>query len=295
MVRVLVTGASGFVGTKLVEMAPDDWEMVCVGRTPIAGCSQFIRCDLSNSHESRSVAEKLNGKFDAIIHLAAYVPKTADDDHLHGAVAGNIESTTNLLQYFGGLTSKIIIGSTAEVYDQSKINGLISEDNHTSPTSYYGATKLGSEFIAISYAHKMNKQLTILRFSIMYGGFDPISRALPNFIRSAKSNEPIVVKGANILRDYVHIYDVVESIKSAIILDGAGVLNIGTGKGVSVLEAAKKIVELAESDSLISVDQDAIDTGSDIVMNIKKARQTIGYDPKIFFPDKLKEIIDLYE
>ena len=197
-----------------------------------------------------------------------------------------------MLEFFGSRAPKIIFGSTAEVYDQSMISGEITEVNAVKPYSYYGATKLSSEFIMQSFAAKNNKELSILRFSVMYGGFDPIARAIPNFIRAALKNETITIRGAKILRDYVHVDDVAKSIVCAVTSQGSGILNIGTGRGVSIYDAAKEIVNNTDSRSKIDIQSAA--GGADIVLNIEKAEKSIGYEPSILFPAKLKKMIDEY-
>ena len=293
--KLLVTGSSGFVGRRFLEMASTDWEIICLGRSqPDSLTGRWIRCDLSDQKSIESAAKQVSDEmFDAIIHLAAFVPKTATDDTLENAKLGNIDATINLLTHFGEKSEKIIIGSTAEVYDQSKIHGPITEDNVVAGSSYYGSTKMASELIAQSYAKKMNKELTILRFSVMYGGYDPIARAIPNFIRAAKAGEDLTLRGANVLRDYVHIDDVARSIICAVNANGAGVVNIGTGRGVSIRETAQVIVDSMQSTSRITVVSE--DGGSDIVIDISRAEKLLDYHPEVFFPDKIKDMEELYE
>lgn len=293
--KLLVTGSSGFVGRRFLEMAPTDWEIICLGRSkPDSLTGRWIQCDLSDQKSIESAAKQVSDEmFDAIIHLAAFVPKTATDDTLENAKLGNIDATINLLTYFGEKSEKIIIGSTAEVYDQSKIHGPITEDNVVAGGSYYGSTKLASELITQSYAKKLNKELTILRFSVMYGGYDPIARAIPNFIRAAKAGEDLTIRGANVLRDYVHTDDVARSIICAVNANGAGVVNIGTGRGISIRETAQAIVDSTQSTSRITVLSE--DGGSDIVIDISRAEKLLNYHPEVFFPDKLKEMEELYK
>ena len=206
--NILLTGGSGFVGRRFLDIASSDWHITTLGRTKLE-CSNSVICDLSDKISVSEVANVLkDSSFDAIVHLAAFVPKTAEEDTIENAVAGNITATVNLLEFFGDRAPKIIFGSTAEVYDQSMISGEITEANAVKPYSYYGATKLSSEFIMQSFAAKNNKELSILRFSVMYGGFDSIARAIPNFIRAALNSETITICGAEVLRDYVHIDDV---------------------------------------------------------------------------------------
>ena len=293
--KLLVTGSSGFVGRRFLEMAPTDWEIICLGRSqPDSLTGRWIQCDLSDQKSVESAANQvIDETFDAIIHLAAFVPKTAADDTLDKARLGNIDATINLLTYFGEKSEKIIIGSTAEVYDQSKIHGPITEDNVVAGGSYYGSTKLASELITQSYAKKLNKELTILRFSVMYGGYDPIARAIPNFIRAAKAGEDLTIRGAKVLRDYVHIDNAVRSIICAVNANGAGVVNIGTGRGISIRETAQAIVDSTQSISCITVLSE--DGGPDIVIDISRAEKLLNYHPEVFFPDKLKEMEKLYK
>lgn len=290
--NILLTGGSGFVGRRFLDIASSDWRITTLGRTKLE-CSNSVICDLSDKISVREAANVLKDSlFDAIVHLAAFVPKTAEEDTIENAVAGNITATVNLLEFFGSRAPKIIFGSTAEVYDQSMISGEITEVNAVKPYSYYGATKLSNEFIMQSFAAKNNKELSILRFSVMYGGFDPIARAIPNFIRAALKNETITIRGAKILRDYVHVDDVAKSIVCAVTSQGSGILNIGTGRGVSIYDAAKEIVNNTDSRSKIDIQSAA--GGADIVLNIEKAEKSIGYEPSILFPAKLKKMIDEY-
>lgn len=293
--KILVTGSSGFVGRRFLETAPTNWEIICLGRSqPDNLTGRWIQCDLSDQKSIELAIKQLDDEsFDSIVHLAAFVPKTAADDTLENAKLGNIDATINLLTCFGERSKKIIIGSTAEVYDQSKIHGPIAEDNVVAGGSYYGSTKMASELIAQSYAKKMNKELTILRFSVMYGGYDPIARAIPNFIRAAKAGEDLTICGAKVLRDYVHIDDVARSIICAVNADGADVVNIGTGRGVSIRETAQAIVDSTQSTSRITVLSE--DGGSDIVIDISRAEKLLNYHPEVFFPDKLKEMEKLYK
>ena len=243
--KILVTGASGFVGRRFLEMAPASWEIICLGRSNVDYDDvKWVECDLSSKESSKIAADVLADKeFDVIVHLAAFVPKKTIEDSLEKCKEGNIDGTINLLTYFGKKAKKIVIGSTVEAYDKTKISGPITEDNVVSGSSYYSSTKIAGEVIAQSFAQKNNKELTILRFSIMYGGYDPIARAIPNFIRAAKSGDNLTINGPLVLRDYVHIDDVASSIICAVNSAGAGVINIGTGRGVSIKETAESIIK----------------------------------------------------
>ena len=128
---------------------------------------------------------------------------------------------------------------------------------------------------------------------MIYGGYDPIAIAIPNFIRAAKAGDDLTIRGAKVLRDYVHTDDVARSIICAVNANGAGVVNIGTGRGISIRETAQAIVDSTQSTSRITVLSE--DGGSDIVIDISRAEKLLNYHPEVFFPDKLKEMEELYK
>lgn len=291
--RLLITGASGFVGGRLLDLLPDNYEVVCIGRSLVEGCAQFLEADLTDKDGLLKAAQELKDlRFDAVVHLAAYVPKTAQEDMLSEMVDANIVGTANILEVFCGQTKKIILGSTAEVYDQLSINSMIDQNTAVGPASYYGATKLASEQITKAFADKHGVKLTILRFSVMYGGFDQIARALPNFIRQALNDEPLTLNFPDTLRDYIHLDDVAESILCAIQSDGCGVLPIGSGHGISIGSAAKAIVDTIRPDSQIIIEKPG--KGVDIVVDPSLAQKKIGFTAKIIFPQKIDQMIGYY-
>lgn len=292
--RLLITGASGFVGKKLLDLIPSEWDVVCLGRSSMEGRLKFVKADLSIKEDMREAAKEIGDTaFDAIVHLAALVPRTVEEDDLSNMIQANVIGTSNLLETFGSMAKKIIIGSTAEVYDQTRIEGVIDEHTNVGPSSYYGVTKLASEQIAQTYAKKHNIETIILRFSIMYGGDDPIARALPNFIRSAIRHEDINLQRPETKRDYIHIDDVALSILAAVKSKKGGVMAIGTGEGRTILEAAEAVVSAADSKSKIVIDSPG--KGVDIIIDPKPAKEFIGFVSSIKFPDKLADMVKHYK
>lgn len=294
--KVLLTGVTGFIGASVVSRLMQSHEVVCLGRTdPKTSGVRFIKTDIANKASLEQAAKQCQGEsFDALIHLAAYVPRTKENDTLEDMVAVNVVGTANLLEVFSGMFNKLIIGSSAEVYDQSRVTGLITETSPVAPLSYYGATKLGGEFIALSYGKKNSIPVAVLRFSVMYGGYDPIARALPNFINRALEGEKIEIRGGAVLRDYIHIDDVAASIEDALMasFSTAEILNIGTGQGASIQFAADTIVKMTNSKSEIVM---IPGEGTNIVLDISRAKQVINFEPKVIFPEKLDDMIDAYK
>lgn len=296
--RILLTGGSGFVGSAfLTSINTADHEVVCLGRSKITGLgsnTRFITTDICDKKSVVRAAEMVGDPmFDALIHMAAYVPRNSQEDVLDSSEAINIRGTIHILEAFKGRLKKIVIGSTVEVYDQTEINGAINESSTVGPGSYYASTKLGSEFISRTFGLKHKIPVSVLRFSVMYGPNDPINRALPNFIKQALRNERIEVNAGAPLRDYIHIDDVVASIHHAILSSTSeGTINIGTGFPVSIEKAARDIVRIAGSTSEIIVTEHQ--TSVDIVIDTSHAKDLLDFDAKYHFPDNLDEMIDSY-
>lgn len=294
--RVLLTGATGFVGNAFLQSISDEDEVVYLGRAKSSlGTSKqitYLKVDLTSLEMVNEAARSIEGEFDVLVHLAAYVPRDGLSDSLHDGYTVNVHGTINLLEAFRGRFKRLVIGSTAEVYDQSKIRGKIKEDAPLGAGSYYGSTKLSSELIAQTFGKKNNIPTIVLRFSVMYGSNDPISRALPNFIKSALRNKSIEIKGGQALRDYVYIDDVVKSLHHAMSSNASGVVNIGTGIGVSIENAAKYIIQAAGSHSGLIVNPG--DSGVDIVMDTTEAERLIQFKAGIIFPDNIDVMIESY-
>lgn len=292
--KILVTGASGFVGASFLRIAPSNWDIYCIGRKNVENANHFIKADFTNINQLKRAAVLLKDiHFDALVHLAALVPRNAEEDELGPMVDVNIKGTANLLEAFQGKITKIIYGSTAEVYSHQDNSGLISEDSIVGPGSYYASTKLGGEYLVSTYANKNVITATMLRFSVMYGGEDRINRALPNFINKALNNETIHINKPDTQRDYVHVDDVVISIIKAIESEGCGIVPIGTGKVTSIYDAAQQVVAMSGSSSKIVIDEPG--KGHDIIMDTSTAMEKLGFNASIIFPDRLEEMIALYE
>jgi nucleoside-diphosphate-sugar epimerase len=292
--RILLTGATGFAGKAFLDLASSHYDIVCLGRTrPELQLPNitFVETDIQDRASVNSAADAIEGEFDALVHLAAYVPKEGDADRLQDAAGVNVHGTVNLLEAFNGRFKKHVLGSTVEVYDQTQIDSLITSKTPVGPVSYYASTKLASEFIALSFSKKNSIPTLILRFSVMYGPDDPIARAIPNFIKSALKNDPIAIRGSQLQRDYIHVTDVADSIVKAIDSSAEGVIAIGTGESITIEQTARSIVEQSNSKSTISAEEGP---GAHIVIDPTEAEEKIGFKATKHFPDALDQVIASY-
>ncbi len=264
--NILLTGSSGFLGSRVYTQLRQTRHRVFTIRRP--------QYDLLNRTSLARLAKSLP-PIDLIIHLAAEVPKTKKDDTKE-LFTRNIRMTRNLISVFG--TRNIIFASTIEVYG---IIGTkkISEKTPANPISWYGKSKLACEHLL--------PDAMVLRFSVIYGSGDTISRAIPNFIHTAQSGNPIVIFGAENKRDYLHVDDAARAVLLSVEKFSAGVFCIGTGHAVTLRSVAKSVSRLVSP--TVPVREKPGAPRNNLVYSIAKARKTLSFTPRFLFPDRLEE------
>ena len=291
--EVLLTGASGFLGKGLVDkLAETSDEVIVLTRQELSFSERNVvveRCDITSMTDIEAIYKK-HPNIDTIVHLAALVPKTADEDQPLPMLKANVEGTITLLETFGPTLQNFVYASTAEVYGLPETKGKISEDHPARPASYYGASKLAGELFCTVYGQKHNLPVSILRFTVMYGAGDTINRAIPNFIRKALAKEPLELYGGEELRDYLQIDDAVEALYLAATNPQAGVFNIGSGVGTSVKQAAEAVIQKVGNGVSLQIlprQKPAVD----IVLDVTRAQKVFGFKPTHVFPEKLEDQI----
>ena len=242
---VLITGSSGFIGSNLIRMATsmniDFTSLDLVGKPD-------IKCDIAHTDWE----EIRLSNYKAVIHLAAKtsVPESFEDPKKFLDV--NSTATTKLFRAcVEQNVEKVIFASSAAVYGSSheEIKKIGEEGKSESP---YADTKLHGEEIARKLSPG-NTSFLCLRFFNVYGPLQKIdgaySAVIPAFIHDAISGKEIEIFGdGGQTRDFIHVNDVCSVIISSLSapISDFSVINVGSGRGISILELAKLISELIE-------------------------------------------------
>jgi len=305
--RVLVTGATGFVGSHLVgRLASLGANVVAAGvglgwrpvvrRLVRQGIVRFV--DLRTFWHPASlkrIAPELD-ELDYVVHLGYEMPRgrtaveKAIDDNLR-----NVVGTIRLIQHLPSSVKKICFASSVSVYG-SHADHLVSETDDPHPATIYAIGKLATEGYLQQHALETGISLPILRFATIYGPMETDPRAIPNFIRQVLVGNPPIIRGdGEDVRDYVHVTDVIQAIVSALASDigGIQVYNIGSGKGYSTRQIAEYIIRLAagELQPIIKGEESA---SSGVVCNISYARSMLGYEPQVELEDGLRAEIQWF-
>lgn len=290
--RVLVTGAGGFIGSHLCRaLLEENHEVFALSRSEKNECivSRLSQrhfhmvngdiCSLSTMQEIMKA-----NKIDTVIHLAAYVTYRSEQSN-HNLVhfENNLRGTLNVLH--SCLLTKvlrIIYASTESVYGTPEY--LPVDENHPKkPIDFYSLTKLQGENYCQFYAQNYNLNAVALRYAGVYGS-GKNRGAVYNFTQRVLNGKlPQISGDGNQTRDFVYVGEVVNATMKALnIVDKIkfDVFNVGSGRETSVNELLSKIIEITG----VNIDFRYIPKNSNdrFVLDITKAQNVLDYHPRPF-------------
>lgn len=328
--KILVTGAAGFIGMHCAERLlargdtvigidnMNDYYDVSLKQArldrllPKAEFT-FIEGDIAD----RAVMEKLfaTEQPDHIIHLAAQAGVRYSLENPHAYIDANLQGFMNILE--GCRHHKVahlVYASSSSVYGGNASMPFSEHDNVDHPVSLYAATKKANELMAHTYSHLYDIPTTGLRFFTVYGPWGRPDMALFSFTQSILAGRPIdVYNKGDMVRDFTYIDDIVEGVirvldKPATANDGYDardpdpataaapyrLFNIGNGNPTPLMdyiEALETALGMtAEKNMMPMQPGDVMATSADMA----ELHQWVGFAPNTDVADGVKKFIDWY-
>jgi len=296
--RYAVTGGAGFVGSHLVKLLVKEGHDVIVidnlhkgkkeNLSPVLKQIQFEKIDIRD-YES---LEKTMNDIDGVFHQAALTVVQDSFDKPEEYHDVNVIGTENVFKLANKNGFKVIYASSSSVYGHKK-DMPISENTLREPINPYGQTKLDTEFLFEKYA-KLETKIIGLRYFNIFGQGQTLEYAgvITKFLDRIKQNKsPIIFGDGTQIRDFIFIEDIV---MANLLAMGSQVsnslVNIGTGKAITILELANMIIE-SSGKSLKPIFKNSLEgdirkSQADISLAIK----SFNWKPKKDLQDWLKEI-----
>ncbi len=304
--RVLVTGANGFVGRHLVQDLIQDGHNVIMldtdfGQTPHHNASSII-ADLRNTENINDAVA--SSRPDACIHLGgiSFVPSGQSDPDLMLSV--NIKGTMNVLNAFHQFApkAKILLVSTSQVYGATTAREPIKEDAPLLPVSIYGISKTAADLAGLAYAKKYNMHIMTARPNNHTGPGQSNLFVIPSFISQLKSislgkQKPVMEVGnLKSVRNFCDVRDVVRAYRQLIEKGAPGeAYNISSQEPFTVEDILKLLCKLVGVKPEIKTDPDKFrPTDRSPVLDVSKLANQTGWKTEIplikTFQDMMSEI-----
>lgn len=244
--KVMITGATGFIGARLVDAAVAAWgsdNVIAFSSRQIAHCRRIAygSANLVLDDADKALIESV----DVLIHVGAYIPKSRSEANAIEACNGNIVFTEQLLGLPFNRLSKVIYISTVDVYAQAD---LISESTPAQPATLYGWSKLYCEQMISVFAAQKKIVSQILRIGHVYGpGEEKYAKFLPKAIHNIVEGKAVELWGdGSELRSFIYVDDVVKAILAAVALqDNVGVINVVSDLAISIRQVLDELIAIS--------------------------------------------------
>lgn len=286
--RVVVTGASGFVGANLVrrllahEIKVQAWARNGSESWRLRGLEGLVNFAPVELTDADAIVRAIAGfRPTHVFHLAT-ARKTETPEERRATMMANVMGTSTLVEACRqlGVTSLVYTASSMEC---ARTAEPMREDAALSPIDFYTSTKAAALLIAQERAQTLGASLTILRLFSVYGPWESPKRLVPSLARALLCREPFRLTPPGIRRDFVYVEDVVDALLLAAERRGNGgeIFHIGSGVETSneeVVEHMQAVTERRLDIEVGAYSPHATDTDH-WVANIAKARTVLGWQP----------------
>jgi UDP-glucose-4-epimerase GalE len=304
MSKILVTGGAGYIGSHTVHLLEKQgYEVVVIdnlsrGHRHNVESSGFHQISLQDTDALSRILQA--GRFDAVIHFAAYIavgestkePELYFDNNVSGSI-----SLLGAMQKAG--VSKIVFSSTAAVYGTPK-EVPIREDQPYAPLSPYGESKVMVEKILGWLDQFKGVRSVCLRYFNACGAepgsglgeqHEPETHLIPLLFRAVDTGSPVTIFGddyptadGTCIRDYIHVSDLAQAHIAAVewLSKGgaSGKFNVGTGTGQSVLEVMRAVEKVTGRKVPYEIGPRRDGDPPVLVANSDRLQSTLGWKPK---------------
>jgi len=296
--RVLVTGGTGFIGTKLIEvLIRNGFGVVLLTRSPEkvkqTGRLRAYHCDLTDNDIKGVLSQIKNINY--VIYMASDIDwnKSFDKNTLL-SLNLNIRNFLEIIRNFEEQLEKVIYISSYIVYPLSS-KQVWKEILDLNSINLYGAQKNIAELFLNVINHRTTIKGISLRISSVYGPGMNNSLTIPRWIDQAKSGRSITITG-DISKEinYIYLDDVVDAILAALERGESGIYNIASENNVTLLQLSELIKDIIGGDVSIVLNNQfgsSSESHRQCKIDITKSIEKIGFKPKISLRDGISKLL----
>ena len=293
MTRILLTGATGFIGRHcLPVLAGSGYEIhATYSRTPIDTVEGITwhQTDLLQPELPRRLMERVQPTH--LLHLAWNVTPG-----VYWSSSENIrwlQASLEVIRAFAEIGGqRLVVAGTCAEYNWSY--GYCREEiTPLAPATLYGACKHALHLTLAAYAQQMQMSLAWGRIFLLYGPYEYPSRLVSSAIRSLLQDKPALCTHGRQIRDFLHVADVASALSMVLLSDITGPVNIGSGEAVTIATVVQIIAQHLDRTALVHLGAVAapVDDPPLLVADVRRLNE-IGWKPRFDLQSGLHHTID---
>jgi dTDP-glucose 4,6-dehydratase len=304
--RAVITGGAGFLGSHLSDaLLADGWSVVVVDNLLTGRLSNLahLRSESRFEFVEKDICQPFDvGKVDYVFHFAS--PASPVDYSTHGIETLQVGSlgTFHALDVARKYGAKYFVSSTSECYgdplEHPQKETYWGHVNPIGPRSVYDEAKRFTEAVTMAYRRYHNVDTHIVRIFNTYGPRMQLNdgRVVPNFMKQALRGEDLTVYGdGNQTRSFCYVSDEIDGFLRLSKSDEHLPVNIGNPNEFTILECAQLVIKVVGSKSRICYEPLPQDDPKQRQPDITKARQLLGWEPKIDLENGLRLSLDYFK
>jgi dTDP-glucose 4,6-dehydratase len=304
--RALVTGGAGFLGSHLCDaLLSDGWNVVTVDNLLTGRRSNIAHLASDSRFEfvEKDICQPFDvGRVDYVFHFAS--PASPVDYHAHGIATLQVGSlgTFHALDVARKYGAKYLVSSTSECYgdplEHPQKETYWGNVNSIGPRSVYDEAKRFTEAVTMAYHRYYQVDTRIARIFNTYGPRMQLNdgRVVPNFMKQALRGEDLTIYGdGSQTRSFCYVRDEIEGFMRLAKSSEHLPVNIGNPNEFTILECAQQVLKVTGSKSKIAYEPLPQDDPKQRQPDIAKARQLLGWEPKIDLTTGLQMSLDYFQ
>jgi dTDP-glucose 4,6-dehydratase len=304
--RALITGGAGFLGSHLCDaLLGEGWTVVVVDNLLTGRRSnlEHLRNESRFEFTELDICQPFDaGKVNYVFHFASLASPV--DYGIHGIPTLKVGSlgTFHALDVAHKYGAKFLVSSTSECYgdplEHPQKETYWGHVNPIGPRSVYDEAKRFTEAVTMAYRRYHNVDTRIVRIFNTYGPRMQLNdgRVVPNFMKQALRGEDLTVYGdGSQTRSFCYVSDEIDGFMRLAKSDEHLPVNIGNPNEFTILECARQVLEVTGSKSQIRYEPLPQDDPKQRRPDISKARQLLGWEPKVSLQTGLRMSLDYFK
>lgn len=285
--RIIVTGASGFIGLNLLRALGElGAEVLVIDRIQPAERFPHVEFEWADLRHLQKTYEA-----DYLIHLAAITNAGYAERYPLDTYEVNVLGIVNLLNHVK-VGKRILFPSTALIYQAS--NQPINEDAVQDPASTYAQSKVIGEQLIKFHCNRVGINYTVVRFFNVFGRGQLPMYIVPQVLQQISDEGRVTLRNGAVMRDLLYVDDCIDAVLKLVVTPSAAdsVFNIGSGQIVSISDVARTGVKVSgrHDVEIIDLEENIEYSPTAIMADIGKVQSTIDWEPKTSLLEGLRKM-----